>query len=162
MNRAGSPLHRTGRCSPQAFLFFKERYLGPRPVEGIFYRRQKDNEVKRLRSRRAISMNLFSGSIQSMEDLLRKSKKGKRGATLEEANIDSAWLRAYARIARRFREDRYLGFSNYPHELSPGVSPFADRFFEHRRWANRRGTERHPSLRPLFEYEALYINSAGY
>jgi hypothetical protein len=35
-------------------------------------------------------MNLFSDSIQSMEELLRKSKKVKPGATLEKADIDSS------------------------------------------------------------------------
>jgi hypothetical protein len=65
MNRAGSPLHRTGRGSPQASLFFQERYPSPRPVECIyFYRRPKDNKVKRLRSRLTINMNFFSDSIQ--------------------------------------------------------------------------------------------------
>jgi hypothetical protein len=107
-------------------------------------------------------MNLFSDSIQSMENLLRKSKKVKRGATLEEAEIDGAWLTAYANIARRCRDDKDLGVSRYPYELAPGVSLFSGGYFEHREWAIRRGMERHPSLRPLFEYEAHYLNSAGY
>jgi hypothetical protein len=68
----------------------------------------------------------------------------------------------HARIARRCRDDKDLGVSHYPHELAPGVSPFSGENFEHREWANRRGMERHPSLRPLFEYEAHYTNSAGY
>jgi hypothetical protein len=50
-----------------------------------------------------MSMNLFSESIQLMKELLRKSKKVKRGATLEEAEINGAWLTAYARIARKCR-----------------------------------------------------------
>jgi hypothetical protein len=95
-------------------------------------------------------MNLFSDGIQSMEELLRKSKKVKRGATWEEAEIDGAWLTAYAKIARRCRDDKDLGVSRYPHELAPGVSPFSGGYFEHREWALRRGMERHPSLRPLF------------
>jgi hypothetical protein len=99
-------------------------------------------------------MNLFSDSIQSMEELLRKSKKVKRGAAVEEAEFDGAWLTAYARIARRRRDDKDLGVSRYPYEVAPDVSPFAGGYFEHREWAIRRGTERHPSLRPLFEYEA--------
>jgi hypothetical protein len=41
-------------------------------------------------------MNIFSDSIQSMEELLRKSKKVKRGATLEEAEIEGVLLTAYA------------------------------------------------------------------
>jgi hypothetical protein len=43
-------------------------------------------------------MNLFSDSIQSMEELLRKSKKVKCSATLEEADIAGVWLTAYTRI----------------------------------------------------------------
>jgi hypothetical protein len=109
-----------------------------------------------------MSMILFSDSIQLMEELLRKSKKVKRGATLEEAEIDGAWLTAYARSARRFRDDKDLGISRYPYELAPGVSPFSGGYFEHRERAIRRGMKRHPSLRPLFEYEAHYTNSAGY
>jgi hypothetical protein len=81
-------------------------------------------------------MNLFSDSIQSMGELLRKSKTVKCGAT--------------------------LGVSRYPYELAPGMSPFAGEYFEHREWAVRRGIERHPGLRPLFEYETHYKNSAGY
>jgi hypothetical protein len=106
-------------------------------------------------------MNLLSDSIQLMEELLRKSKKVKRGATLEEAEIDGAWMTAYARIASRCRDEEDLGVSRYPYELAPGVSPFSG-YFEHREWAIRRGMERHPSLRPLFDYEAHYTNSAGY
>jgi hypothetical protein len=52
-----------------------------------------------------------------MEELLRKSKTVKRGATLEEAEIDGAWLTAYARIARRCRDDKDLSVSRYPYEL---------------------------------------------
>jgi hypothetical protein len=107
-------------------------------------------------------MNLISDSILLMEELLRKSKKVKCRATLKESEIDGAWLTAYARIARRCRDDKDLGVSRYPYELAPGVSPFSGGYFEHREWAIRRGMERHPSLRPLFEYEAHYTNSSGY
>jgi hypothetical protein len=55
-----------------------------------------------------------------------------------------------------------LGVSRYPYELAPGVSPFSGVYFEHREWEIRRSMERHPSLSPLFEYEAHYTNSAGY
>jgi hypothetical protein len=41
MKWAGSPLNRTGHGSPQNYPFFKERYLIPRLVEGIFLRGQK-------------------------------------------------------------------------------------------------------------------------
>jgi hypothetical protein len=109
-----------------------------------------------------MSMNLFSDSTQSMEELLRKSKEVKRGATLEEAEIDGAWMTAYARIARRCRDDKDLGVSSYPYGLAPGVSPFSGGYFEHREWAVRRGIERHPSQIPLYEYESHYTNTAGY
>jgi hypothetical protein len=97
-----------------------------------------------------------------MEELPRKSKKVKRGATLEEAEIDGAWVTAYAQIARRCRDDKNLGVSRYPYELAPGVSPFSGVYCEHREWAIRWGMERHPCLRPLFEHEAHYTNYAGY
>jgi hypothetical protein len=97
-----------------------------------------------------------------MEELLRKSKKVKRVATLEEAEIDDAWLTAYAKVAMRCRDDKNLGVSCYPNELAPGLSPFSGCYFEHREWGIRRCIERHSSLRPLFEYEAHYMNSAGY
>jgi hypothetical protein len=97
-----------------------------------------------------------------MEELLRKLKKAKCGATLEEAEIDGAWLKTYAKIARRCRDDKDLGVSRYPYELDPGVSPFSGGYFEHREWEIRRCMERNPSLRPLFEYEAHYTTSAGY
>jgi hypothetical protein len=58
--RAGSPLDRTGRGSPQAFLFFKRDTPALGRWKAYFYRRPKDNEVKRLRSRRTIGKNLFS------------------------------------------------------------------------------------------------------
>jgi hypothetical protein len=42
------------------------------------------------------------------------------------------WLTAYAKIARRCRDDMDLGVSRYPYELAPGVSPFSGSYFEHR------------------------------
>jgi hypothetical protein len=54
-------------------------------------------------------MTLFSDSVQMMKELLRNAKKVKRGATLEEAEIDGAWLTAYVKIARRCRDDKDLG-----------------------------------------------------
>jgi hypothetical protein len=49
-----------------------------------------------------------------MKELLSKSKKVIVEATLEEADIDGAWLTAYARIDRRGRDDKDLGVSHYP------------------------------------------------
>jgi hypothetical protein len=67
-----------------------------------------------------------------------------------------------ARIARRWRDDKDLGVSRYPYEIAPDVSPFSGGYIGYRDWAVHRSMERNPSLRPLFEYEAHYTNSAGY
>jgi hypothetical protein len=106
-------------------------------------------------------MTLFSDSIQLMGELLRKSKK-KKWATLEEADIDGPWLTAYSRLARRSRDHKDLGVGRYPYDRDPGVSPFAGGYIELRDLAILRSIERHPSQSPLFEYEAHYMNSAGY
>jgi hypothetical protein len=107
-------------------------------------------------------MALFSDSVQRMEELISNSKKVRRGATLEEAEIDGSWLTTYATIARRCRGDKDLGVSRYPYELPPRVNQFAGGFFEHREWAIRRGMERHSSLRPLYQDESHYTNAARY
>jgi hypothetical protein len=60
------------------------------------------------------------------------------------------------------QDEKDLGISRYPYELDPGVSPFSGGYFEHREWTIRLGMDWHPSLRPLFEYEDHYTNSAGY
>jgi hypothetical protein len=64
-----------------------------------------------------MNMNLFSDSIKSMKKLLRKSMKVIRGATLQKAEINGAWLTAYVRIAWRCRDDKDLDVSRYPYEL---------------------------------------------
>jgi hypothetical protein len=69
----------------------------------------------------------------------------KRGATLEEADVDGAWLTAYARIARRCRDDKDMDVTRYPYELAPGVSPFSGN-----EWAICRGLVWHPSLHLLW------------
>jgi hypothetical protein len=157
MNRAGIPLHRTGLGRwPQ------ERYPSPRPVEVIFLQ-----AAKRLRGQTAakpwnIEYEFILRQYTVNGETTTQVNESKARATLEEAEIDGAWLTAYAMIARRCRDDKDLGVSRYPHELVSGVSPFSGGYFEHREWAIRRGIKRHPSLRPLFEYEAHYTNSAGY
>jgi hypothetical protein len=80
-----------------------------------------------------------------MKEVLRKTKKVKRGATLEEADVDGAWLTAYARIARRCHDDKDMGVTRYPYELAPGVSPFSGN-----EWAICPGLVWHPSLRLLW------------
>jgi hypothetical protein len=80
-----------------------------------------------------------------MKEVLRKTKKVKRGFTLKEADVDGAWLTAYARIARRCRDEKDMGVTRYPYELAPGVSPFSGN-----EWAICRGMVWHPSLRLLW------------
>jgi hypothetical protein len=100
----------------------------------------------RLPSRPTNMSNLFSDSIDETEKLLVKTKKVKKGSTLEEARVEGAWLTAYAQIARRYRDDRDFGVTRFPYELGPGVNPFAGGYFEHREWPISRGMERHASL----------------
>jgi hypothetical protein len=69
----------------------------------------------------------------------------KRWATLEEADVDGAWLTAYGRIARKCRDDKDMGVTCYPYELAPGVSLFSGN-----EWAICRGMVWHPSLRLLW------------
>jgi hypothetical protein len=80
-----------------------------------------------------------------MKEFLRKTKKVKRGTTLKEADVNGAWLTAYARIARRWRDDKDMGVTRYSDELAPGVSPFSGN-----EWAIYRGMVWHPSLRLLW------------
>ena len=42
------------------------------------------------------------------------------------------------------------------------MAAFAGGFFEHREWPLRKNMEKHESLKAVAEYEANYINSAGY
>jgi hypothetical protein len=118
--------------------------------------------VKRLPSRPTNMRNLFSDSIDEMEKLLVKAKKVKKGCTLDEAGVEGACLTAYAQIAGRFRDDRDFFVTRYLYELGPGVNTFAGGSFERREWPIRRGMERHASLRPIYEFEAHFVNSAGF
>lgn len=107
------------------------------------------------------TMSIFAGNVDQMEGLLAKAKKVSKGSTLAEAKIDSAWLVAYAQIARRCRDDKEFGLSRYPYEQGPSVRAFTGGFFEHREWPLRKGLERHNSLRLVSEYEANYVNASG-
>jgi hypothetical protein len=71
------------------------------------------------------SIYLLLVSIELIEELLQMSRKVKREATLQEADIDVFWLTAYARIARRSRNDMYQGVSRYPYEIVRGICSFA-------------------------------------
>lgn len=97
-----------------------------------------------------------------MEELLAKAKLVAKGKTLEEAEIDSDWLMAYAAVARRCRDDRELRLTRWPYEQGDSVSAFTGGFFEHREWPPRKQLEKHSSMRAVYEYEANYINSSGY
>jgi hypothetical protein len=108
------------------------------------------------------TMTTFTNSLSEADTLIAKAQKVNKGATMEEADIGYEWMAAYATIARRCRDDKDFGFSRYPYEQGPGVGPFNGGYFEHREWPIRRGMERHSSLRPLYEYEAHYMNAVGY
>jgi hypothetical protein len=71
-------------------------------------------------------------------------------------------LTAYAQIAHRCGDDRDFGVTRYPYELGLGVNTFSGGSFEHRLGPIRRGMERHASLRPIYEFEARYVNSTGF
>jgi hypothetical protein len=116
--------------------------------------------VERLPSRPTNMSNLFSDTIADMETLLVKAKKVKRGSTLEEEGFEGAWLKANAKICPRSRDDRDLGVTGYPCELGPASIPF------HRATSSiasgQSGLEwSRAGLRPIYEFEAHYVNSAG-
>jgi hypothetical protein len=47
----------------------------------------------------------------------------KRGTTLNEADVDGAWLTVYARVARRCRDDKDMGVTRYSYEIAPVLPP---------------------------------------
>ena len=107
-------------------------------------------------------MSVFDNSLDELMKLLTNGKKVANGATMEDAEIDAEWMTAYARIARRCRDDKDFGLSRYPYEQGPTVSAFTGGFFVHREWPPRKYMEKHNSLRPVAEYECNYISAAGY
>ena len=107
-------------------------------------------------------MAAFKGSHATVPKLLSKSKKVAGGASLEEAEIELEWMTTYATIARRYRDEREVGLSWYPYEQGPSFDAFGGGFFEREEWPFRKGLEKHASRRPISEYEANYINTAGY
>lgn len=104
----------------------------------------------------------FSSSLLLAEEILTKGKEIGKGKTLAEAGIDPKWMTSYAMIARRVRDDKDFGLTRYPYEQGPTVAAFTGGFFEHREWSLRKGLEEHKSLRAVSEYEANYINAAGF
>ena len=107
-------------------------------------------------------MTDFSQSLTIADDIILKGKTVAQGETLAEAGIDPKSARAYGTIARRCRDDKDFGITPYPYEQGPGVLAFSGGFFDHRDWPLRRGMEKHSILRPVVEYEANYVNLAGY
>lgn len=104
----------------------------------------------------------FKDSLETVEDLLKKAKKVSKGESLEEAEIEVDWMTTYATIVRRCRDEKEFGLSRYPYEQGPSVNAFGGGFFEHKEWPLGKGLEKHSSLRPIAEYEANYVNAAGY
>ena len=58
-------------------------------------------------------MAYFAASVQMVDELLVKAKAVAKGKTMQEANIDLTWMRAYGSIARRARNDREVGLTRY-------------------------------------------------
>jgi hypothetical protein len=107
-------------------------------------------------------MEHFKERSEKVEKLLVKFRKVAAGESFGDAGLDLSLIEAYGRIARRVRDDRELGLLRYPYEAAAGVSPYAGGFFAHPEWSVRRGLTRHPGLRAIAEYEANYVNAAGY
>lgn len=107
-------------------------------------------------------MSSLASSVELAEELLKKAKDVGKGKSLSESGIDAEWIRFYAHISRRCRDDRECGLSRYPYEQGPSVSAFTGGFFEHPEWPLRKHMEKHKSMHPVAEYEANYINAAGY
>ena len=95
-------------------------------------------------------------------ELLSKAKLVAKGKSLSAAGIELSWMKTYGMTARRCRDDKDFGLARYPHEQGPSVGAFIGGFFEHRDWPLRTGMEKHQIMRPIYEYEANYINSLGY
>lgn len=104
----------------------------------------------------------FTACAYEIEDFLAKAKKVAKGETITAAGIDPIWLSTYGAIARRCRDDKESGISRYPYEAGPSVQAFDGGFFPHRRWPLRKEMEKHNSMRSACEYEANYVNAAGY
>jgi hypothetical protein len=116
--QADSPHNPTVVPTLQASRFFEQRI--PRPYAGgrhISTRGQTTTRLKGCQALEHFSMTLFNDSAQRMEELINNSKKVRRGATLERAEMDGSWLTIYPTISRRYRDDKDLGVSRYPYEL---------------------------------------------
>lgn len=106
--------------------------------------------------------NPFIKSVEEVDELLEKARKVAKGSSLADADIYTACMHAYAKIARRSRDDREFGLTRYPYEAGVSVGAFVGGFFEHKDWPLRRGLEGHQSMRAVMLYETNYINAAGF
>ena len=107
-------------------------------------------------------MSEFVENRGFVENFLAEAKLVHKGKTLSEAGVDPELIKAYGSIARRFRDEKDFGISNFPHKQDVGVGAFAGGYSEHREWPIRRHMEKHQALRPIVEYESNYITAAGY
>lgn len=104
----------------------------------------------------------FTDSVVLVDELLTKSRSVAKGQFLAEAGIDGEWTMAYATIARRCRDVKDFGFSRFPYEQGPSVGALTGGFFEHCEWFLRKEMYCYMSMRAMHEYEASYINAAGF
>jgi len=155
---AQKPAHSAPSC-----LFLSEESPHNLAV-GTFLRRSKERDHVLYEQHQYYSMstNEFVTSLETAEDILSKAQDVAKGKSLAEAGIDGKWMRAYATIAKRCRDDKDFGLTRYPYEQGPSVGAFTGGFFEHREWPLRKAMESHKSMRAVFEYEANYTNAAGY
>lgn len=106
---------------------------------------------------------MFSNSKATADQVLAKAKKVAKGATLADAGIDHGWMTTYASVAQRLDVDRRYGLTRYPYEPGPAMMAFVGGYFDHREWPPRKQLlESQRSMRPVAEYEAKYVNAAGY
>ena len=97
-----------------------------------------------------------------VEDFLAKAKLVRKRKTLSEADIDPEPIKAHGTIARRHRDDKDFGVSNFPYEEDAGVGAFNGGYFEPREWPIRRHTEKHQPLLLFVQYKSKYVNAEGY
>ena len=107
-------------------------------------------------------ISVFDNSLDELMKLLTNGKKVANGAIMEDFEIDTGWMTAYAVIARRCRNDKDCELSGYPYEQVPKVSAFNGGFFVHQEWPLRKYMGKQNSLRPVAECRCDYINTAGY
>lgn len=104
----------------------------------------------------------FTNSVTMACELLAKGKLIAAGKSLDEANVEPAWIVAYGMVAERVDRDRRYGLSRYPYKAGPAIGALKGGFFDHREWPLRKGLEKHPSLHSVHTFEAKYVNASCY